>query len=165
MNAVKWLDKNFELVILAVLLIIMSVLSFWNVVMRFVFNNPIGWSDEICCYCLALSAFFSLPCAVRMGTTIRVDTLTMVLSAKIQRIITLICSVLMIVFLSLLIIGGIDLVKSAAEIGQASPALGIPVANMYRLMVIGFGLTIFRYAELIVRVLTGRDLETEGENK
>jgi TRAP-type C4-dicarboxylate transport system permease small subunit len=100
-----------------------------------------------------------------MGTTIRVDTLTMVLSAKIQRIITLICSVLMIVFLSLLIIGGIDLVKSAAEIGQASPALGIPVANMYRLMVIGFGLTIFRYAELIVRVLTGRDLETEGENK
>ncbi len=62
MNIVKWLDKNLELMILAFLLAVMSVLSFTNVIMRYCFHSALSWSDEICCYCLALSAFFSLPC-------------------------------------------------------------------------------------------------------
>ena len=34
MKSIKWLDKNFELMILAIFLVIMSLLSFSNVIMR-----------------------------------------------------------------------------------------------------------------------------------
>ena len=59
MVALKWLDKNFEICCMSVLLAIMTVLSFTNVVMRYCFNNALSWSDEICCYCLAISAFLA----------------------------------------------------------------------------------------------------------
>ena len=60
MKQIKWLEKNFELMILAIMLVVMSCLSFANVIMRYCFHNALSWSDEVCCYCLALSAFFSL---------------------------------------------------------------------------------------------------------
>ena len=47
MVALKWLDKNFEICCMSVLLAIMTVLSFTNVVMRYCFNNALSWSDEV----------------------------------------------------------------------------------------------------------------------
>ena len=38
MKSIKWLDKNFELIILAIFLVIMSLLSFSNVIMRYCFH-------------------------------------------------------------------------------------------------------------------------------
>ena len=54
MKLVKWLDKNLELVILAIMLAVMCCLSFANVIMRYAFHHALTWSDEICCYLLAL---------------------------------------------------------------------------------------------------------------
>ena len=86
MSFLKKLDKNFELVCLAILLMIMTVLSFANVVMRYCFKSPIYWSDEVCCFCLALSAFFCLPYSIRWRTAIRVDTFSSMLPKVAQRI-------------------------------------------------------------------------------
>ena len=74
MKCIKWLDKNLELAVMAIMLAVMSVLSFVNVIMRYFFHSALSWSDEVCCYCLALSSFFALSCAIRLGTSIRVDT-------------------------------------------------------------------------------------------
>ena len=74
MKVLHWLDRNFELLILAIMLAVMCVLSFANVVMRYGFHHALTWSDEVCCYLLALSAFFCLPCAIRRGVSLKVDT-------------------------------------------------------------------------------------------
>lgn len=52
MRVLKWLDKNLEIGCMAVLLIIMTALSFTNVVLRYGFSSALSWSDEVCCYCL-----------------------------------------------------------------------------------------------------------------
>jgi len=150
MKVVRWLDKNFELLILALLLAIMSVLSFTNVIMRYCFHNALSWSDEVCCYCLALSAFFSLPCAIRMGTSIRVDTFTTLLPKSVQKIIEQVCNVIMIVFLGFLLRGTFGIVANSAKIGQASPALRIPLARIYGVMAFAILLGILRYIQVII---------------
>ena len=71
MKLVKWLDKNFELVILAIMLAVMCCLSFANVIMRYAFHHALTWSDEICCYLLALSAFYCLPVLCATGSASR----------------------------------------------------------------------------------------------
>ena len=86
MSFLKWLDKNFEYVCLAFFLVIMTVLSFANVILRYCFKSPLGWSDEICCYCLALSAFFCLSCSIRHRSAIRVDTLTVMLPKAVKNV-------------------------------------------------------------------------------
>ena len=150
MNIVKWLDKNLELMILAFLLAVMSVLSFTNVIMRYCFHSALSWSDEICCYCLALSAFFSLPCAVRMGTSIRVDTFTTMLPKQVQEAVEQVCSVAMILFLVFLLKGTLGIVENAAKVGQASPALRIPLTKIYSVMGVAVLLGILRYVQMLV---------------
>lgn len=161
MKGIKWLEKNFELCILALMLIIMSCLSFANVIMRYCFHNALSWSDEVCCYCLALSAFFALPCAVRLGVSIKVDTFTTMLPKSVQRLLGLICDVMMIVFLIWLFRGTLEITANAAAVQQASPALGIPIDWLYGGMAFGIGLAILRYIQLIFKVLTGKQTEEE----
>ena len=47
MKQIKWLEKNFELMILAIMLVVMSCLSFANVIMRYCFHNALSWSDVL----------------------------------------------------------------------------------------------------------------------
>ena len=149
MSFLKKLDKNFEFVCLAVLLAVMTVLSFANVVMRYCFRAPIYWSDEVCCFCLALSAFFCLPASIRCRTAIRVDTLTAVLPRGVQRVLQVVCDVVMIVFLGICVKGGLDVEANAAKIAQKSPALQIPVSSLYLVMTFCFLLAIFRSVQVI----------------
>ncbi|MCC8025993.1 MAG: TRAP transporter small permease [Clostridium sp.] len=161
MKSIKWLEKNFELVILAAFLIIMSVLSFANVILRYCFHQALSWSDEVSCYCLALSAFFCLPCAIRMGSSIKVDTFTTMLPVKMQRIIEMVCNVGMIVFLVWLFKGTVIIIQNAAKIKQASPALQIPLSYLYGIMGFAVVLAILRYIQVIVKSLTKKNGERE----
>lgn len=158
MKAIKWLDKNFELAVMAVMLAVMSILSFANVIMRYCFHSALSWSDELCCYCLALSAFYALPCAIRMGSQIRVDTFTNMMPKGVQRILNLITGVIMLAFLGLVFKGSLGIALNAAKINQASPALRIPLAQIYGLMAFGIGLAIFRYIQALYL-----DLVKKGE--
>ncbi len=163
MKQIKWLEKNFELMILAIMLVVMSCLSFANVIMRYCFHHALSWSDEVCCYCLALSAFFALPCAVRLGVSIKVDTFTSMIPKNLQKLLGLICDVVMIVFLCWLFKGTTEIIANAAQVNQASPALGIPIANIYSAMAFGIALGILRYVQLIYRVVTNKTDEKEDK--
>ena len=157
MSFLRKLDKNFEFVFLAGLLIIMTVLSFANVVMRYFFKAPIFWSDEICCYCLALSAFVCLPCSIRYKSAIRVDTFVTLLPKFLQKLLLVACDAIMVVFLCWCVKGGVDVAAIAARINQKSPALQIPVAYFYWFMTFCFGLAIFRSLQSIYLTFRGED--------
>lgn len=163
MKVLHWLEKNFELLVLAIMLAIMCVLSFTNVVMRYGFHHALTWSDEVCCYLLALSAFFCLPCAIRRGVSLKVDTFTRMLPDSLQKYLEIAISVIMVIILGFLLQGTWELIGKAAMIHQASPALRIPVAFLYRLMALGIALGIIRYVQLLYRLFTGK-ARTEADN-
>lgn len=155
MSFLKWLDKNFEYVCLAILLIIMTMLSFANVVLRYCFNSSFSWSDEVCCYCLALSAFFCLPCSIRFGSAIKVDTFVTMLGKKAQCIMSIVCDVVMGVFFVICTKGGVDIAAKALRAHQKSPALQAPVAMFYYVVAFCFILAIVRTIQtLYIKVKT-----------
>ena len=157
MSVLKWLDRNFELACMAVILAIMTVLSFANVVMRYCFGSALSWSDEVCCYGLAISAFISLPATIRLRRMIRVDTFTVMLSKKIQKWIGILCNVIILGFSGLCVKGSLDLIAVTVKTGQRSPALQIPVAYFYEVMMVCFVLAIIRAVEVVVLDLTGKE--------
>ena len=157
MSVLKWLDRNFELACMAVILAIMTVLSFANVVMRYCFGSALSWSDEVCCYGLAISAFISLPATIRLRRMIRVDTFTVMLSKKLQKWIGILCNVIILGFSGLCVKGSLDLIAVTVKTGQRSPALQIPVAYFYEVMMVCFVLAIIRAVEVLVLDLTGKE--------
>lgn len=157
MSVLKWLDRNFEIACMAVILAIMTVLSFANVVMRYCFGSALSWSDEVCCYGLAVSAFISLPATIRLRRMIRVDTFTVMLSKKLQKWIGIVCNVIILGFSGLCVKGSLDLIAVTVKTGQRSPALQIPVAYFYEVMMVCFVLAIIRAVEVLVLDLTGKE--------
>ena len=65
MSVLKYLEKNFELIVMSILLAIFTVLMFTNVVLRYVAKTSIVWGDEVCRYALVASTFFSIPIWIR----------------------------------------------------------------------------------------------------
>ena len=157
MSVLKWLDRNFEIACMAVILAIMTVLSFANVVMRYCFGSALSWSDEVCCYGLAISAFVSLPATIRLRRMIRVDTFTVMLSKKLQKWIGIVCNVIILGFSGLCVKGSLDLIAVTVKTGQRSPALQIPVAYFYEVMMVCFVLAIIRAVEVLVLDMTGKE--------
>ena len=90
------------------------------------------------------------------------DTFTSMISKSVRRVLGLICDVVMVVFLCWLLKGTAEIITNAAAVNQASPALGIPIANVYSVMAFGIFLGILRYIQLIYKVVTKK---TEKEDK
>ena len=164
MKLLRWLDKHFEHVILAVLLIILTALSFGNVVMRYVLKSGMSWSDEVCKYSLVFSGFFSIPCWIRYNTGIRVDALTEVFPEKVKTVLLYITDLVMIVLLGIMTKGSAELVKTCLSVNQKSPALQIPMAYLYGLITFAFVLSIFRYVQMMILKHVPAEIELgEGE--
>lgn len=161
MTVVKWLDKNFEFACLAMILAIMTLLSFTNVIMRYCFHSALSWSDELCCYCLAISAFLALSASIRHKSQIRMDTITVLLSKQAQKGIGILCDIMMLAFTMLCAKGTLDLFTKTLETNQKSPALQIPVANLYGIMGFCFALSTFR----VLQSLALTCIVTGGENE
>ncbi len=157
MSVLKWLDKNLEIGCMAVLLIIMTALSFTNVVLRYGFSSALSWSDEVCCYCLAISAFLSLPATIRNRSMIRVDTFMMMFSMRVQKVVSIVCTLLMGVFCTVLTGGAFRLLAVTVRSGQRSPALQIPVAYFYRAMTCCFILAVIRAVQVVVLDVLGKE--------
>ena len=164
MKFLRWLDKHFEHVILAILLIVLTFFSFANVIMRYVLKSGISWSDEVCKYSLVLSGFFSVPCWIRYNTGIRVDAVTELMPEKVKTILLYSTDVLMILILGIMTKGSIGLIKTCLSVSQKSPALQIPMAYLYGLVTFVFVLSIFRYIQMMVLKHVPAEVEVaEGE--
>ena len=72
MGLFNLLEKRLEEVIAGIGVVVMTIMVFFQVVMRYVFSLPTSWSDEIAQYCMLWSVYLSVSWAVRERAHIRV---------------------------------------------------------------------------------------------
>lgn len=163
MAVVKYLDKKFELIVMALLLAVFTSLMFINVILRYFFGSSIIWGDELCRYCLVASTFFSIPVWIRRRSGIRVDAVVSLLPKKVQKAVDILVYALMIVFFGYLFISGISVYQNMAQSGQTSAAMHMPTKYLYLVAEIGFALAVIRSAEVLVEMLMRFNKDTEKE--
>ena len=164
MSVWKFLDKKFELVVMAIFLAIFTVLMFTNVILRYLFGTSIVWGDELCRYCLVGSTFFSIPVWIRRRSGIRVDAVVSLLPKKVQKILDVLVYAVLIVFFTFLFIKGVSTYQNMAASGQASAAMHMPTKYLYLVVEIGFALAILRSVEVLAELLCGFNKENEEES-
>lgn len=122
---------------LAALLLVMTVLIFWQVFARFVVGSPLHFSDEIARFSMLWLTFVGAGYAYRHGTLISVNIILEYSGprfAKILRIGIVICSAL---FAFVMVKYGFDLVERVARqtapstrISMMWPYLSVPVGGL-----------------------------------
>lgn len=150
MNVIKWLDRHLEEALLSVFLIVLIVLTSANVILRYVFNSGLTWSDEICKYCLIFSGFTSISYWVRNKSGICVDALLQILPAPARKVLGIITQVIVLLFFVWMFKGSVNVIKSIAKSKQVSATLQISMVYIYLAPVIGFGLAAIRVIQVMV---------------
>jgi TRAP-type C4-dicarboxylate transport system permease small subunit len=130
-----------------IMMIVMVLIVFVQVVMRYIFNNAFNWADEAARYLLVWITCLGAACAVREGLHISVVYIKERLSDNLQRYLILITGAIIIAFSIVCLIEGLKL--SISEWNQNTTGLQIRITWVFLAIPVGFFVIITNSFELL----------------
>ncbi|GBF10656.1 TRAP transporter small permease [Tepidibacillus sp. HK-1] len=162
MSILKKIDRYFEESIVVVLFSLMVILTFVQVLSRFVFHLSLGWSEEISRYLFVWLVYISAAMAAKHRRHIRVEIIDQLFPRAVSKWFGLLSDLLWIAFSLLVAYYGYNLVVLISGHGQLSPAVQLPMGLVYIIIPFGFFLIAFRVLQGIVgRFRSDTDLTDE----
>lgn len=153
MRVYKHLDEHIETYLSSFLLIAFSVLCIVQVVMRYIFNESLTWSEELSRYAFVWFVYTSAAYAVKYQRHVKFSFLVNLLKkispiySQFLKIIALLCWIGFLIFLDYF---SVKLVMNQFNTGQLSPANQIPLYIVYLGLPLGAFLMTFRVVQHIV---------------
>lgn len=140
----KVLDKTLEALTAAAMALLVIVVA-WQVITRFILNNPSSWTEELAIYMMIWVGLLGAAVALNRKAHLGIDYFVGKLKIKIRLYVELLVYLSIAVFAILvLLIGGYNIVIFYLSEPQLSPALGINVAYVYLAIPIsGFFITFY----------------------
>ena len=151
-NAARWLRRRAEN-IAAALLAAMFLCFILQIVARYVFNYPLGWTDEASVICWIWCVLWGSVFVLREKDEVRFDIIYSASSERTRCIFTVITGVAAIVLFSVALPAVIAYVTFIKV--ERSAYLGIRLDYLYSIYVIFSVAVIIRYAALVWRALRG----------
>jgi C4-dicarboxylate transporter DctQ subunit len=152
-----------EEALIAVLLTVMTLTSFMQVVARYVFNYSFVWALELVTYLFAWLIFLGISYGVRIGSHIGVDALVRSLAPAKARAVAVVATVLCMVYAAIVFYGGWIYVAKMIEIGILGDDIPIPQWVPRLVLPVGYALLFFRFAQVLYRLLAGKEAHLLGD--
>ena len=147
----KFVERRFEEIIAGTCVVVMCGMVFFQVIMRYVFSEPVSWSDEIAQYCMLWSVYLSVAWAVRERAHIRVMNFINLFPNSVALALTMLSDFMWLCFGIFLTWQSIVLEISFWENIYESPALGIDQKWPYLCLAFGFLLMTLRIIQIYFR--------------
>ena len=152
MKVLKFIDEQFEKWFLIASLIVMVLVTFMQIVLRW-FNAATVWAEEFSRYVMLYQVWVGASYAVHEDAHIRITALIGKLSGGRRRGMDLVVLTLWLLFGLWLTVEGCVLVGKIAAMGQVSSAMRIPMTIPYASVPIGGALMTVRLVQKIVERL------------
>ena len=150
MKIVKWLDENFEEIIMMVLCAIMAVIMIVQVGARYVLRSSLSWSEELTRFLFIWSSFLSISYCIRKRLSIQITLLIDAFPFKIKYIIIMAVDIVCLVLYAYLTPNAYSYLMQTIANGQLSTALRLPMWVIYLAPVVGFALSVVRSLEMLI---------------
>ena len=147
----KFLDENIEGMFIVPIMLGMSLLIFVQVVMRYVFNSSLVWSEELARYLFIWLVYFSVSYTAKKEKHIRIEVAIKVFPKKIRPYVDIFSEVVILGFSLFVVVASFTIIDLIKISGQHSPAMGIPMYLVYAAPFVGFMLTSIRSVQTIVK--------------
>lgn len=149
--------------LIAFLLTVMALISFTQVVARYVFNFSFVWALELVTYLFAFLIFFGMSYGVRVGGHIGVDALVKSLPPARARVVAVIAAVLCMVYAAIVFYGGWIYVAKMYQIGIMAEDIPIPQWVPRLVLPVGYAFLFFRFGQVLYRLLAGKEAHLLGD--
>ena len=147
--------NQFEEILLSGLLAFMTVLTFIQVVLRYIFNTGWVWSLEATTYSFGALVLIGMAYGVRTRSHIAVDMFTRRLSPKLIRAVILFVVVICLVYCALMFYGATTLVNRLYILGNNARDIPAPKWLLTIFMPLGFLLLSGRFVEAGLKAYRG----------
>ncbi len=158
----RWLE-HLEEGLIAFLMAAMTLVTFMQVVARYVFNYSFVWALELTGVMFAWLIFTGMSYGVRVGAHIGVDALVKSLPAGTARAVGIVATILCIVYASIVFVGGFTYVRKMHEIGILMQDIPIEQWIPRVILPLGFALLAIRFLEVLYRLATGGEAHLLGD--
>ncbi len=158
----NWIGRLEEWLI-AFLLAAMTLITFMQVVARYVFNYSFSWALELSTYVFAGLIFLGISYGIRVGAHIGVDAFVKILPARLAHGVTILATLLCLVYGAIVFTGSWVYVDRMKQIGILAQDLPVQQWIPRLVLPIGFALMMFRFLEVLIALLRGRQAHLLGD--
>jgi len=158
----RWID-HIEEGLIALLMAAMTLLTFLQVVARYVFNYSFVWALELTGVMFAWLIFLGMSYGVRVGAHIGVDAVVKALGPRAARLVGIVAASACIAYAVLVTVGGTTYVRKMYDVGILMQDL--PFEQWIPRLVLPFGFAVLglRFAWVLLRLLRGDDVHLLGD--
>lgn len=158
----RWLE-HLEEGLIAFLMAAMTAVTFMQVVARYVFNYSFVWALELTGVMFAWLIFIGMSYGVRVGAHIGIDAVVRLLSKPAARVVAAIAAALCIVYALIVTYGGFLYVSKMYEVGILMQDMPVQQWIPRAILPVGFALLAFRFAQVLFRLVSGREAHLLGD--
>jgi len=157
-----WINR-LEEGLIALLLTVMTLISFTQVVARYVFNYSFVWALELVTFLFGALIFLGISYGVRVGSHIGVDALVRNLAPAKARAVGAVAAMLCMVYAAIVFVGGWIYVAKMVEIGIEAQDIPIPQWVPRIVLPLGAALLFLRFGQVLYRLLAGKEAHLLGD--
>lgn len=159
---VRWFHR-LEEGLIAFLLAAMTLVTFAQVIARYMFNYSFVWALELSIFLFAGLIFLGLAYGVRVNAHIGVDALIKILPKKIAYVVGIIACLLCLGYTVIVFYGAWIYVDKMYMIGILAQDIPIPQWVPRLVLPIGFAMLFVRFAEVLFHMLRGNRSQLLGD--
>jgi len=148
-----------------VILVLVSLVVFYSVLLRYVFKSPLAWSEEVARYLFIWMVFLGFSIAEKSGDHFRIEVFIEMVSPKVRIVIEVFLNLLIFYALFVLLMEGMNYYEQGK--GGLSTILEMPLNYIYIALPISMVLTFLNRldtAQKQIRALLGQ-IKSEAEAK
>jgi C4-dicarboxylate transporter DctQ subunit len=149
----SFLDRVEE-VFMAVAIAFMTILTFIQVILRYVFDTGFVWSLEATTYAFAWMVLIGMSYCVRQRAHIAVDLVVDRLPPATRRMVALLAIALCVAYCLFMIYGGAIFVDRLMTLGNEARDVPLPRWFLTSILPVGFGLLAIRFLQVGWSLLT-----------
>ena len=151
MKKVLYVFDRFEEVVLVVMFAAMVLAIFFQVIMRYVFNNSLPWSEELGKFLFVWLSWFGISIGAKRGEHIKITMLTDKLSYTAAQICNILSEIVVIGICAVTLYYGVILVSSQSHVRYAG--IKISISWGYLAVAVGCGMMIARCVLTVISSL------------
>ncbi|MFM2577371.1 TRAP transporter small permease [Vibrio fortis] len=146
----KWINENLEAAIGAMLLAAIVILITIQVVMRYVFQNALSWSEELTLWTFIWFIWIGIAYAFKERKHVKVTFFQDLLPDNAKKILEVVIDIAIVIFLLTMTYQSYKLITLPYVLSQKSVVLNLPIAIMYASAPVGSLLSVFRIIQFYV---------------
>ncbi|NYT59393.1 TRAP transporter small permease [Alcaligenaceae bacterium] len=159
---VAWYER-LEEGLIGLILACMTLVTFGQVIARYVFNYSFVWALELSTFLFAGLIFLGISYGVRVNAHIGVDALVKILPKPLAHALNIIATALCLVYTIIVLTGSWIYVSKIYEIGILAQDIPIHQWIPRMVMPIGFIFLLFRFGQILFNLATGKEAHLLGD--